>query len=146
MADDPQQIWDDYYQRIRRRRIREAQIALAHMSESGVTESTFLTFDFRHFSRDEDCIRKLASQLSEHYTTTITCDESNDQYWILSGTTRPEGMDDLTEQRFMDWISFMCDVAQSHGCVFTSWHLTDPKTSQTWTNQNIEVEPEVDSD
>ena len=50
----------------------------------------------------------------------------------------------MTEQRYVDWVSFMCDVAQSHGCVFSTWHLTDPSTSDSWSNENIDVDPEVE--
>lgn len=145
MSDDPQQIWDEYYQRIRRSRIREAEIVHAQMSEDNVTDSTVLAIDFRHFSGDEDSIRSLATQLSEHYATTIKPSESDDQYWVLDGTTRPDGIDGMTEQRCVDWVSFMCDVAQSHGCVFSTWRLTDPRRSQSWSNQKIDVDPEVES-
>lgn len=145
MPDDPQQIWDEYHQRIRRRRIREAEIVHARMSDDDVTRSTVLEIDFRHFSRDEDSIRRLAAQLSEHYAISIIRSESNDRYWVLDGTTRPDGIDGFTEQRCVDWVSFMCDVARSHGCVFSTWRLTDPRRSQSWSNEKIDVDPEVEA-
>lgn len=145
MSDDPQQIWDEYYQRIRRRRIREAEIVHAQMSEDDFTDSTVLAIDFRHFSRNEDSIHNLAKQLSEHYTTTITRSENDNRCWVLDGTTRPEGIEGMTEQRVVDWVSFMCDVAQSHGCVFSMWRLTDPCRSRSWSNEMLDVDPEVES-
>ena len=145
MSDDPQQNWDDYYQRIRRRRIREAEIVHAQMSKDDFTDSTVLAIDFRHFSRDEGSIRNLATQLSEHYITTITRSESDNRYWVLDGTTPPGGVDGMTEQRCVDWVSFMCDVAQSHGCVFSTWRLTDLHRSRAWSNEMLDVDPEVES-
>jgi hypothetical protein len=145
MSDDRQQTWDDYYQRIRRRRIRGVEIVHAQMSEDDLTDSTVLAIDFRHFSRDEDSIRNLATQLSEHYATTITRSESDSRYWVLDGTTRPDGIDGMTEQRCVDWVSFMCDVAQSHGCVFSTWRLTDLRRARSWSNEMLDVDPEVES-
>ena len=75
---------------------------------------------------------------------TITRRDRDDNFWMLDGTTRPEGVDDMTEQRCVDWVSFMCDVAQSHGCVFSTWSLTDPSTLDSWSNENIDVDPEVE--
>lgn len=144
MSEDPQQIWDDYYRRIRRRRVREAQILHALMAEDGVKDSTVLALDFRHFGDEEDRVRSLAAQLSENYSTKVTRSSSDDKYWLLDGTTRPDGVDEMTEVRCVDWVAFMCDVAQSYGCVFSMWHLTDPATSRTWSNEEIDIAPEIE--
>lgn len=145
MPDDPQRIWEEYYQRIRRRRIREAEILHAQMSGDDVTDSTVLAIDFRHFSRDEDSILGLAAQLSEHYATTITRCETDNRYWQLDGTTRPDCIDGMTRQRCVDWVSFMCDVAQSHGCVFSTWQLTDLRGSRSWSTEMLDVDMEEEN-
>jgi len=145
MNDDPQQTWDDYYQRIRRRRIREAEIVHAQMADDGVSDSTVLALDFRHFGNEKEQVRSLAAQLSENYATEVRRSDHDDNYWLLDGTTRPEGVDEMTEERCVDWVAFMCDVAQSYGCVFSTWHLTDPSTSRTWSNEEIDVDPESES-
>jgi hypothetical protein len=143
-AENTQQIWDDYYKRIRRRRIREARIVYAEMSVAGVTDSTFLALDFCHFGREESDIRSLAAQLSEHYATSIARSEKDGNYWMLDCTTRPEGIDEVTEQRWIDWVAFMCDVAQSYCCVFSTWSLTDTSKSQSWSNEEIDIDPEAE--
>ena len=139
MSGDPQRIWDNYYQRIRRRRIREAQIVHAQMTEDGVTHSTVLALDFRHFGNEEERVQCLGAQLSENYVTEVRRSGNDDNYWLLDGTTRPEGVDEITEGRFVAWVAFMCDVAQSYSCVFSTWYLTDPLRSQTWSNEKIDV-------
>ncbi len=145
MSKDPQRIWDDYYQRIRRRRMCEAKIVHAQMVDDGVTDSTVLALDFRHFGNEEERVRDLAAQLSEHYATKVTRSDTDDRYWLMDGTTRPTGVDEMTEERCVDWVAFMCDVAQSYGCVFSTWQLTDPTTSRTWSNESVDVDPEIES-
>ena len=142
MTDDAQQTWTDYYARIRRRRIAEAQILHSQMAADGVSDDTVLALDFLHFGPVEQDVRDLAEQLSENYAMTVSPREDG-EYWNASGTTRPEGVDGMNLQRCVDWVTFMCDVANSYGCVFSTWRLTDPVRDHFWTNETIEVDPEV---
>ena len=142
MPHDAQQKWTDYYARIRRRRIAETRILHWQMTADGVTDDTVLTLDFRHFGNVEQDVRDLAEQLSENYSMTVSPREDG-EYWNASGTTRSEGVDRMDLQRCVDWVAFMCDVANSYGCVFATWRLTDPVRDQFWTNETIDVDPEV---
>ncbi len=141
MTDDPQQIWTDYYARLRRRRIAEAQFLHLQMTADGVTDDTILTLDFTHFGNVEDDVRRLAKQLSENYVMTVTRGREAG-YWSADGTTRPDGIDGMNAQRCVDWVAFMCDVANSYGCMFSAWTLTDPVRQLSWTNETIDVDPE----
>ncbi|WP_425614713.1 hypothetical protein NA78x_004588 [Anatilimnocola sp. NA78] len=140
MPDDPQQVWTDYYARIRRRRIAEARILHSQMAADGVTGDTILSLDFLHFGPVEDDVRRLAKQLSENYATTVTARPDAD-YWNAEGTTRPDGVDRMSAEQWSDWVAFMCDVASSYGCVFSVWTLTDPMKQRSWTNESIDVDP-----
>ena len=141
MTDAPQQIWTDYYAGLRRRRIAEAQILHSRMAADGVTDDTILALDFMHFGSVEEDVRRLAKQLSENYSMTVTRGGDAD-YWNADGTTRPDGIVGMNPQRCADWVKFMCDVANSYGCVFSTWTLTDPLRQLSWTNETIDVDPE----
>ena len=141
MTDETQQIWTDYYARLRRRRIAEAQILYSQMAADGVTNDTIITLDFTHFGNVEDDVRRLAKQLSENYAMTVTRGKKA-EYWNADGTTRPDGIDGMNAQRCSDWVAFMCDVANSYGCVFSVWTFTDPVRQLSWTNETIDVDPE----
>ena len=140
MTEDPQQIWTDYYARLRRRRIAEAQIVHSQMAADGVTDETLLALDFLHFGNVESDVRDLAEQLSENYAMTVTR-RTDSEYWNAEGTTRPDGIDGMNAERCADWVAFMCDVANSYGCVFSIWTLTDPTLQRSWTNETIDVDP-----
>ena len=136
--DDPQATWDDYHKRIRARRVTEAKQMFAAMQANGVTIESILLLDFRHFSSDKADAENLGKQLSENYDIKLTHDtESN--YWFADGTTRPDGIS-LTESQCIDWVTFMADVAKSHGCVFSTWRLTDAKTEASWSNESFEAD------
>jgi len=141
MTDDSQQVWTDYYARQRRRRIAEAQILHSQMVADGVTDDTILALDFMHFGNVEDDVRRLANQLSENYVMTVTRGR-NAGYWNAEGTSRPNGIDGMNAQRCADWVAFMCDVASSYGCVFSTWTLTDPVRQLLWRNEMINIDPE----
>ena len=68
MTDDAQQIWPDYYARIRRRRIAEADLISSQMEADGVSADSILALDFKHFGTVENDVRRLSDQLSENYT------------------------------------------------------------------------------
>lgn len=143
MSNDPQATWTEYYARIRKRRIAEARILYQQMTEFGVDAETVLALDFMHFGNSEDGVRRLASQLSENYNIVVT-PRDDGVYWNAEGTTRPDGIEGMDEAECTEWVAFMCDVANSYGCVFSTWRLTDPVRDQTWTNEDIDVDPEVD--
>ena len=135
---DPQATWDDYYKRLGTRRVSEAKQLFAAMRENGVTDDSALYLDFRHFSSEKPDAENLGKQLSENYEINIMQDgESN--YWFVDGTTRPDGIS-LTESQCVDWVTFMADVAQSHGCVFSTWRLTDTKNNKPWSNESFEAD------
>lgn len=135
MASDAQEVCDDYYATIRERRRNEAVQLWQVMAQHGVTSDTFITFDFRHFSADEAGIRSMAIQLAENYEVSVRLNDDRDGYWLLDGTTRPEGVDGMDADRLMAWTDFMCDVGQSYGCVFSTWRLTD--ASQSWSSEDL---------
>ena len=136
--DDAQATWDDYYGRIRARRTSEAKQLFSAMRENGVTDETVLLLDFRHFSSEKGDADNLGKQLAENYDIRITQDiQSN--HWFVDGTTRPDGIT-LTESQCIDWVTFMADVAQSHGCVFSTWRLTDTRNDRSWSNESFEAD------
>ncbi|WPD22953.1 MAG: hypothetical protein SD837_00020 [Candidatus Electrothrix scaldis] len=133
---DPQQTWEDYYRRKRSERLAEAEILWDQMESAGVNEVTVLALDFVHFGRNENDARDLSVQLSEHYSVAV---EPADQegYFFVRGTTRPEGIT-LTKEQHTGWVEFMCDVAQSYACVFSTWSLEAPKLSKTFPSEDVE--------
>ena len=140
MSQDPQSTWAQYYSRIRDRRIAEARVLHRQLKESGVGDETILAIDFQHFGNVEDDVRKLANQLSESYSM-IVVQRGDTEYWDAKGTTRPDGVDGMDEGTCLSWVAFMCDVANSYACVFSTWSLTDQIRGQTWANETIDVDP-----
>ncbi|WP_404304963.1 hypothetical protein [Neorhodopirellula lusitana] len=141
--DEAQQIWTDYYARVRRRRIAEAAHISSQMQIDGVTAQTVLALDFKHFGPIESDVRRLAEQLSENYTMEVV--RSDDpETWFANGTTRPYGVDGLIGDALSDWAAFMSDVAHSYACVFTTWQLTDPQRKLEWATDNLDIDPETD--
>lgn len=135
--------WTEYYARIRRRRIAEARILHQQRAESGVDAETILLLDFLHFGNFAKDVRQLANQLAENYSMVVT-PRDDGVYWNAEGTTRPEGIHGMDELQCTEWVAFMCDVANSYGCVFSTWRFTDPVRNRTWTNETIDVDPEVE--
>ena len=134
MQKDPQETWDEYYASIRDRRIGEAENIWTKMTAAGVNDETVLALDFLHFTSDSTNAEELADQLRENYEIKIAA-SSSPNYWNIEGTTRPHGIS-LTKQDHVGWVELMCDVAQSHGCVFSTWNLEDPQGGQSWSNDN----------
>lgn len=88
-------------------------------------------------------MRQLADQLSENYNMTVSQqDESG--YWQAEGTTRLHGIDGMDAARCIAWVKFMCDVAHSHGYVFSKWRLTDPSRNLSWNNETLDIDPKTD--
>ena len=106
------------------------------MESVGVNEDTVLALDFVHFGNNEDNIKGLSSQLSEHYNITVEAADGED-YFLVKGTTRPEGIT-LTQEQHLAWVEFMSDVAQSYACVFSTWSLEAPELETSFSSENIE--------
>ena len=118
MTEDPQQIWTDYYARIRQRRIAQAKALHEQMSADGVTDETLLTIDFLHFGNDEADVEDLAEQLSENYTMTVI-ERPEKDYWNAEGTIYPCAVDGISPERGIAWVEFMCPPsgkAYDHRC------------------------------
>jgi len=134
MSSTPQETWDRYYADISSRRNAEASALWSAMSADGVTSETVLALDFVHFSQDEDSASELMQQLSENYDSILS---KSDDYWLVSSTTRPHGID-LDSNLHSGWVEFMCDVGQSHGCVFSTWTLESPELKKKWSSEQHE--------
>ncbi len=143
MTDDAQQIWTDYYARIRRRRIAEAEFISSQLMADGVTADSILALDFKHFGTVENDVRRLSDQLSENYTVNVHLSDDG-KTWIADGTTRPYGVDGMIGSQLLQWVEFMCDVANSHACVFSTWKLVDTKRKIEWATDNLDIDAESD--
>jgi hypothetical protein len=144
MTDDKQQIWNDYYARIRKRRIAEAETVNSRLSADGVTADTVLALDFEHFGNSENDIRKLSEQLSENYSMTVLLADDG-KTWFANGTTRPYGVDGMVGNQLQNWVTFMCDAASSYACVFSAWKLVDAKRKIEWSTHDLDAEPDADA-
>ena len=142
MADEAQQIWTDYYARIRRRRVAEAEFLNSQMLADGVTNDTILAIDFKHFGTVESDIRRLAEQLSENYSMTVSVSDDG-KTWVANGTTRPYGVDGMLGDQLQGWVEFMCDVSNSCACVLSTWKTTDTGRKLEWSNEDLDLDPET---
>lgn len=133
--EDPREVWADYYQRKKSQRMQEAAALSAEMSAAGVTSDTVMALDFVHFGSVKEAVEALAAQLSESYAMQVVAD-ANEGYWLASGTTRPHGIT-LTEEQHLGWVDFMCDVAQSHACVFSRWSLDAVSLGRKFESERI---------
>lgn len=140
LTDNAQQIWSDYYARIRLRRIAEAEFIGSQMVAGGVTGDTVLALDFKHFGKVESDVRRLSDQLSENYSIDVLLAD-DDETWFANGTTRPYGVDGMIGNQLKEWAAFMCDVAQSYACVFTTWKLVDTKRKMEWATDTLDIDP-----
>lgn len=143
MTDDAQQIGARYYAGIRRRRIAEAELVDSQMVADGVTPDTILALDFKHFGTVENDVRRLADQLSENYSINLLLSDDG-QTWIADGTTRPYGIDGMVGEPLHNWVAFMCDVAKSYACVFSTWRLVDIKRQIEWSTDDLDLQPDTD--
>ena len=136
MPDDPQKTWDDYYDRIKRRRLSAAALLWGEIEAAGANEETIFALDFGHFGNNRDDVDNLARQLSENYATEVSA-RSEQNYWEVRGTTRPEGIC-FTKDQHTAWVEFMVDVAQSYACVFSEWTLEAPALEQTFQSAHLD--------
>ena len=136
--EDAQKTWENYYANLRNRRLDEARLVWELMQADGVDEDTVYAMDFSHFSNELEGLEQLASQLSENYEVELSeADERG--YFHLSCTTRPYG-NELTKDELFGWVGFMCDVAKSYACVFSTWSLECADSQNVWTNKSVESE------
>ena len=133
--DDPQKIWEEYYQSKKSQRLEEAHKFCAQLHDAGVTEETVMALDFVHFSKSHENAQSLAEQLSENYTIEVVTNK--DGVWYIKGTSRPYGLTFSSEQH-VGWVEFMADVAQSHACVFSTWSLEIPSLDLKFDSESIE--------
>jgi hypothetical protein len=137
-VDDPQKTWDDYYDRIKRRRIVEAGLLWAEIEAAGGTADTVFILDFTHFGSVRDDAADLARQLSEHYDIKVVA-RNEPGYWEITGTTRPDAIC-LTKSQHLAWVEFMVDVAHSYACVFSDWKLEAPALGRTFQNAHLDAD------
>jgi hypothetical protein len=136
MPDDPQKTWDDYYDRIKRRRLAAAASLWTEIEAAGADEETVFALDFAHFGNKRDDVENLARQLSEHYSTEVLA-RSEANYWDVRGTTRPQGIC-LTKDQHTAWVEFMLEVARSYACVFSEWTLEAPALGRTFQSAHLD--------
>lgn len=136
MPDDPQKAWDDYYDRVKRRRLAEAALLWDETEGAGANERTIFVLDFAHFGNNRDDVDNLAQQLSENYATEVS-KRGEKNYWYVRGTTRPEGIC-LTKGQHTAWVEFMVDVARSYACVFSRWTLEAPALRRTFQSAHLD--------
>ena len=110
------------------------QVWRALVAAGGGAE-TVLALDFVCFGPPQANAEGLRQQLSENCTATI--EDGPDGYRLIKGTTRPYGIT-LSESDHLNWVDFMCDVAQSHGCVFSTWSLSDSSSSISVSSESFE--------
>ena len=120
--------WSQYAQRKRAERLSEAGQVWATLVRNGADAGTVLAVDFVSFGPSEAHVEGLREQLSGNYV--VTTEPGPDGYWLLKGTTRPYGIT-LSAEDHLNWVGYMCDVAESHGCVFSSWSLNAPALALT---------------
>jgi hypothetical protein len=136
VPDDPQKTWDDYFDQIKRRRLAEAALLWGEIEAAGASEETIFALDFAHFGNNRDDADDLAQQLSENYAVKVSA-RSEQNYWDVRGTTRPEGIC-LTSDQHAAWVEFMVDVARSYACVFSEWALESPALARTFQSAHLD--------
>ncbi|MEM9534319.1 MAG: hypothetical protein AAGA40_01485 [Cyanobacteria bacterium P01_E01_bin.45] len=134
-SNDPQRTWDDYYLRKREQRLSEAVMLWQQLEDGGFAQDTIMALDFCCFGRDRPNAEHLADQLEENYQITVTSQDNG--YWLVAGTTRPYGVT-MGQDEHADWVRFMCDVAQSYGCVFSSWSIEVPALNVKFDSADLE--------
>lgn len=132
-----QYMWGEYYERIKRRRLGEADLLWSAMRSNGVSDETVLAMDFMIFCGDEVGAKRVAQQLSENYTTSLRHD-LREGVWFVDGTTRPTGLT-ISKEEHSNWVGFMSDVSAQYGCVFASWTLETPKLDLVFTSETLET-------
>jgi hypothetical protein len=134
-SDDSEKTWDDYYERKKADRLREAALLDSAMRSAGVSDETILALDFHLFGWSRQSVDALAGELSENYTVDVVNQEQD--YWLAICTTRPYGAT-LSSKQHLEWVEFMVDVGRSHACVFSTWTIEVPSLKATFRSEDIE--------
>jgi hypothetical protein len=137
-VNDPQSIWNGYYDRMKRRRLAEAERLWEEVEAAGMMENTAFFLDFVHFCNVLSDANDLARQLSENYVTNVVTGADLGYYYI-KGTTRPEGVC-LTKAQHLAWVEFMHDVAASYACVFSAWTLEAPAFDRSFQSHHLRAD------
>lgn len=132
MDSDAEAIWLQYAERKRAERLSEAGHVWSALVAAGGGDDTVLAVDFVHFGPSEAQVAALSRQLSENYT--VTMERGPGAYWLLKGTTRPYRTT-LSALDHASWVGFMCDVADSYGCVFSTWSLGAPALALSFSSE-----------
>jgi hypothetical protein len=138
MAEDAQEVWAHYFERIRNRRVAEASEFWAIASADGLDENSNVALDFRFFAQQRDSLHALKSRLDESYQVTVS-EVAADETYFLDGTTRPYGIT-LSRDKLLSWVAFMADLGRDHAVVFSTWKVADPKRKREWTSEEIETD------
>jgi len=133
---EPQKTWEEYYSKIKNRKIDEALMLWEKISDAGANDETIFAMDFSHFCDRSERLKELAEQLNENYEVEFSAIDDKG-YQSLNCTTRPYGVE-LTKEDFINWVEFMCDVSQSYSCVFSSFTLESPELGLKWSNEDVE--------
>jgi hypothetical protein len=133
---DPQTTWDEYHDRKKEDRLREAAVLDDSMRSAGVTDETPLGLDFVHFGSSRQDVEALANQLTENYTVDVV-DNADQSAWLAKGTTRPYAIN-LSKEQHIAWVGFMADVARSHACVFSTWSIVAPSLAKSFSSEQLE--------
>ena len=133
--EESREVWGNYYAQKTSERLSEASDLWLRMRSGGVTDETVLALDFVHFGSSRADAEALAAQLSENYNMQVLPD-GQQGYWIAKGTTRPEGIT-LDEAQHVAWVEFMCGVAQSYACVFSTWSLEASSLGASFESEHL---------
>ena len=134
---DAEQIWSEYYNEIKNRRLAEAELLWSEMVSKGVNSETVLAIDFRIFCTEEVRARNIEQQLLESYATNLNFSAEHN-VWFISGTTRPAGVT-LDDKTHFEWVNYMADLSAQNGCVFSNWTLEAPSLELTFSTKDIET-------
>lgn len=137
MNDDARRTWDEYRRRKRAERLAEADQVWQALVAGGAGEQTLLAIDFVHFGPSEANVEGLRRELAENCSATT--EPGPDGYWLLRGTTRPYGVT-LGPDDHLAWVDYMCHVAASHGCVFSTWTLSAPALGLVVSSESFDGE------
>lgn len=136
MDEASQAHWTAYLDRKRAERLAEAGLLWAEFERRVGDAETVVALDFRTLCPDRGRADALRGQLSEHYR--VELEPAENGYWMARGTTRPYGVT-LSAQSHLAWVEFMCDVAASHGCVFSTWSVTAPALELVVDSEHFEA-------
>lgn len=136
MDEDGAAMWQAYALRKRAERLAEAACVWSAFAGAGGGPDTVVAIDFVHLSPVAARAETLRAQLAENYA--VEMQSAAHDYWLVKGTTRPYGAN-LTADSHVDWVRFMCDVAEGHGCVFSTWSIAAPGLGLVVNSEDFET-------